>query len=99
MNLTPDQLTEEFLHHARKETGVSWRFLNSARNLVRRAFIEVPLERREACMASILKAMKRQAEIEKLAEEAKSTLSEGKSQILALQANRLFGTKNNNLVN
>ena len=99
MNFTPDELAEQFLNKMREKTGVSWRFLNSARPLVRRAFIEVPLERREACLASLAKAFSRQAEIESLAAEAKRNLGNAREQILA--THNLFGPlkKNKPMVN
>ena len=64
--MSPDQATEEFLQLVRKDTGVSQRFLDAARPLVRRAFVEVPKERLQNCLNAIRTAIERQAEIEKL---------------------------------
>ena len=99
MKKSPDELTEEFLKYAHEETGVSWKFLYAAEHLVKRAFVEVPEHRLQPCLDQILKALHRQAEVERLAEEAKASLSQARTQITALQANGLFGTKNNGFVN
>ena len=95
-DMDPHQATEKFLNATRVKTGVSQRFLDAARPLVLRAFREVPEERLDECLAALTRAFARQAEIEKLASEAKCALDTARVQILNTQG--LFGRKVKQLI-
>ena len=95
----PDKATEEFLNEVRTKTGVSERFINAARPLVRRAFVEVLPDRLESCLASLMRAFSRQAEIEALATEARVALENSKKKLNTMVNTNLFGAQQKQLMN